>query len=184
MRLEVVALGDAVASVVDRTGIRGRSDLDPWRDICGVYLQAAIFMPENAANKAPRAAVDARQKFQKFINELESHGLRRRLRYPKSRQALEHFLKINMRILSNVYFQELNLSAVTKILKSTMTWHRFCANSLMLIHVPRIRQTNRSPGPASLLQPIRWRGTFRSRIHQGYLFPSVGGTTLFGPTSG
>ncbi|KAK5060612.1 hypothetical protein LTR16_010382, partial [Cryomyces antarcticus] len=57
--------------------------------------------------------------------ELEASGVVQRFKKRDSRAALDQFMQINWSVLQNMHFHELNLKAMSKILKSVYIFHWF-----------------------------------------------------------
>ncbi|RDW73858.1 hypothetical protein BP5796_07300 [Coleophoma crateriformis] len=111
----------------------GKSDLYRWRELFDIYVQAGIFFSTQELDHGRRTSTIALKQLQWFQNEVIRAGIVDSFKIPESRQALKCFVAINVALLRNLKFQEINQLAITKILKS-----RSCT-TLLPIH--RANQT-------------------------------------------
>lgn len=117
MSSEIVALGHDIARLSKPTHI-AKNDLEKWRAIFGLYLDAGVFFSTRDEDHGYRNNGRAAKQLTWFRSEMERLDLARSFRLPESRVALERFLGLNVDLLRNLHFQEINRLAVTKILKS------------------------------------------------------------------
>jgi E3 ubiquitin-protein ligase BAH len=97
-----------------------KTDLARWREIFDVYLQAGIFFSTNELDHGSRTSMVARKQLQWFEQEVTKRGVAKSFKLSASRGALQRFLAINMTLLQNLKFQEINQLAISKILKSML----------------------------------------------------------------
>jgi len=107
MTSEIVALGKEVEQVVKPKRF-SRTDLARWRQIFELYLDAEIFFATHEQDHGHRTS-------QKALKQLE---LVQDFKLPESKVAFTRFINLNASLLKNMQFQELNKTAVAKILKS------------------------------------------------------------------
>lgn len=117
MSSEIVALGHDIARLSKPTHI-AKNDLEKWRAIFGLYLDAGVFFSTRDEDHGYRNNGRAAKQLTWFRSEMERLDLARGFRLPQSRAALDRFLGLNVDLLRNLHFQEINKLAVTKILKS------------------------------------------------------------------
>lgn len=116
MKADVAALGVAVAAAA-RPHRFSQSDLNRWRAILERYVEAQLFFSTREAdNHAPRTSVEAVERLQWFQRQVE--GLSLAFKLAASRTAFARFLALNAELLQTLKFQELNRTAIEKILKS------------------------------------------------------------------
>ncbi|KAI9833851.1 MAG: hypothetical protein M1826_006374 [Phylliscum demangeonii] len=115
MSEQVAQVGDLIVRAT--TPSRRTTDLGPWRTIFELYLEGAIFFSTREQDHGVRDAASAGRQLQWFFDEAERRGVRRAFRSRESSAALESFVRLNGRLLRNVTFQELNRTAIVKILK-------------------------------------------------------------------
>jgi hypothetical protein len=145
MSKEIMELGKEVSRVAKPTRFSS-SDLTRWRHIFELYLDAEVFFATHEQTHGARTSKDALRQLQWFQSEVEKRDLVKSFKIPESQVAFARFLKLNLSLLKNLQFQELNKLAVMKILKSTSRHHSY--HSLLigiLIRLSawsRIRQAN------------------------------------------
>lgn len=114
---EIVELGDQVSTLA-RPSRFSKSDLARWREIFELYLDAEVFFATHEQEHGARPSQKAIVQLQWFQGEVEKKGLASRFKIPESKIAFTRFLTLNLNLLKNLQFQELNRLAVSKILKS------------------------------------------------------------------
>jgi E3 ubiquitin-protein ligase BAH len=112
-------LGNQVAKVTDPSK-RGKNDLERWRELFDIYLQAGIFFSTNELDHGSRNSIVALKQLQWFQAEVMKRGLVKSFKMPASREAFNMFTSLNLTLLRNVKFQEINQLAISKILKSKL----------------------------------------------------------------
>lgn len=121
MNGSIVALGSEIAEVAKpRKGLinLSKSDLYRWREIFELYLAAQVFFSTNEAAGGVRNSEKARKQLVWFQNEVNKRQLSYKFKLESSAAAYNRFLELNVTLLQNVQFQELNQTAVVKIIKS------------------------------------------------------------------
>lgn len=117
MVAEIEALGKEV-SLACRTKRFHRNDLERWRRIFELYLDAEVFFATHEQDHGARSSPAALRQLQWFQAEVEKHRLVKNFKLRESKIAFDRFLKLNVVLLKSLQFQELNKLAVYKILKS------------------------------------------------------------------
>lgn len=115
------ALGTEVSDVArPRKGFvkLSKSDLYRWREIFELYLAAQVFFSTSELAGGPRDSERARKQLVWFQDEVNRRQLPQQFKIESSVVAYSHFLDVNAKLLHNLRFQELNRTAVTKIIKS------------------------------------------------------------------
>lgn len=115
---EINTLAHEIAKVADPLKSHKASDLYAWRDIFEMYIESGIFFSTNERNGGTRNSTVAQTQLQGFMDILDRQASTKRLKRNESRIALEQFLRINLDLLRNLKFQEINQTAMAKILKS------------------------------------------------------------------
>jgi E3 ubiquitin-protein ligase BAH len=95
-----------------------KSDLYRWREIFELYLAAQIFFSTNEAAGGLRKSEKAQKQLVWFQDEVNKRQLPQKFKIESSATAYAQFLSLNATLLQNLQFQELNQTAVTKIIKS------------------------------------------------------------------
>ncbi|KAI1105386.1 SPX domain-containing protein [Jackrogersella minutella] len=115
---EIVLLGqDINIATKPSKGRKARGDLETWRKIFELYLDARIFFSVLETDHGARTSSQAVEQLRWFQEQVLSKKLIHHLRIENSRQAYTRFLNLNALLLQTLKFQEINNLAVTKILK-------------------------------------------------------------------
>ncbi|KAL2151533.1 hypothetical protein VTH82DRAFT_6631 [Thermothelomyces myriococcoides] len=120
MNDKISILGNEIAEVAKpRKGLAkfSKSDLYRWREIFELYLAAQVFFSTSEAATGLRTSEKARQQLVWFQEEVEKRQLLQRFKLESSATAYAHFLALNATLLQNLQFQELNQTAISKIIK-------------------------------------------------------------------
>jgi hypothetical protein len=121
MNDKIHSLGTEIAGVAKpRKGLikLSNSDLYRWREIFELYLAAEVFFSTNEAAGGLRKSEKARKQLVWFQDEVNKRELPQKFKIESSAAAYAQFLALNATLLQNLQFQELNQTAVTKIIKS------------------------------------------------------------------
>lgn len=113
----VMELGKEV-SAVSKPSRLSKSDLARWRQIFELYLDANVFFATQEQDHGARSSQKAVKQLQWFQTEVDNRGLAKHFKIQESQEAYNRFLQLNLNLLKNLQFQELNRLAVSKILKS------------------------------------------------------------------
>jgi hypothetical protein len=95
-----------------------KTDMYQWRALFDVYLQACIFFSTKEQDHGSRKSATSARQLGWFQSEVTRQGLVDAFKLPASRQAFARFIAINITLLQNLKFQEINQKAIGKILKS------------------------------------------------------------------
>ncbi|KIW02862.1 uncharacterized protein PV09_05915 [Verruconis gallopava] len=114
---EISGVGDSLAKVVDPSTKSGRADLDQWRRIFELYMDTSVFFNIGERNHGVQQFSAAQERYNKFLSNAQKANLLRKFKRKESMNALQHFLRINVELLQNLRFQEINQTAMIKILK-------------------------------------------------------------------
>ncbi|KAI0424943.1 RING-14 protein [Xylaria sp. FL1042] len=115
---QIILLGDELGKAVEPSrGRRAKADLDIWRHIFELYLDARVFFSSRETDHGARTSTQAVEQLHWFQNQTVQRKLVQKLRLPTSHTAFEKFVRINTALLSILKFQEINRLAITKILK-------------------------------------------------------------------
>ncbi|KAJ4131912.1 hypothetical protein NW768_006112 [Fusarium equiseti] len=116
MTSEIVALGKEVEQVVKPKRF-SRTDLARWRQIFELYLDAEIFFATHEQDHGHRTSQKALKQLEWFQDQVAKQHLVQDFKLPESKVAFTRFINLNASLLKNMQFQELNKTAVAKILK-------------------------------------------------------------------
>ncbi|OLN87635.1 putative RING finger protein C6B12.07c [Colletotrichum chlorophyti] len=116
MVTEIVALRRDVSHLTKPSRL-SKSDLERWRAIFELYLDAQVFFSTHEQDHGSRDSRTAAKQLQWFQDEITKRNLVKAFKIPESREALVRFLRLNAVLLKNLQFQEINQVAIYKILK-------------------------------------------------------------------
>jgi len=114
---EIEALSREVTSLAKPSKF-SKTDMNRWRELFDIYLQAGIFFSTHELDHGSRDSTVALRQLEWFQSQVTRRGLVKSFKLPASRNALDRFIRINVTLLRNLKFQEINRTAITKILKS------------------------------------------------------------------
>ncbi|CAE6468537.1 unnamed protein product [Rhizoctonia solani] len=122
---QISSLADAISSCSGPPARDRKSDLYAWREIfqlwveCQIYRGGATERERASGEGGIRDVTQAEKRLGMFASEVVKRGLgdRRTLKSPKSRDALQTFLNLNVHILDLKKFELANAEAARKILK-------------------------------------------------------------------
>lgn len=114
---EIQALGNEVSKLAVPVK-SSKTDLDRWREVFNLYLQARVFFSTSELDHGSRTSSVALRQLQWFQRQVTGLDIPQSFKLARSREALHRFTRINMTLLRNLKFQEINQLAITKILKS------------------------------------------------------------------
>ncbi len=97
-----------------------KTDMYRWRELFDIYQQAQIFFSTREQDRGSRNSAAAARKLCWFQSEVTRRGLLEAFKLPSSCQTFGRFVKINILLLRNLKFQEMNQLAIEKILKSKL----------------------------------------------------------------
>ncbi|GAW17896.1 hypothetical protein ANO14919_073640 [Xylariales sp. No.14919] len=118
LETQIAALGEELGKAVEPSrGRRAKADLDAWRQIFELYLDARVFFSSRESDHGARTSTQAVEQLHWFQDQVVQRKLVQRLRSGTSHAAFDNFVSINTALLSILKFQEINRLAVTKILK-------------------------------------------------------------------
>lgn len=117
MTKDVVALGKEITEVT-RPSKFSKNDLSRWRDIFELYLDAQVFFSSGERSHSTRTSSASLKQLVWFQDEVARRDLPGRFKLPASQVAYGRFLRLNAALLQNLKFQEINRTAIRKILKS------------------------------------------------------------------
>ncbi|KAH6844908.1 SPX domain-containing protein [Chaetomium sp. MPI-CAGE-AT-0009] len=120
MNDKIKTLGTEIAQVAKpRKGVLNlsKSDLYRWREIFELYLAAQVFFSTYEVASGLRKSEKAQKQLVWFQEEVNKRQLPQKFKIESSATAYAQFLALNATLLQNLQFQELNQTAVTKIIK-------------------------------------------------------------------
>ncbi len=115
---EIGSLGQEIAKIAAPSQSSARTDMYIWREIFSLYTNSQVFFSTSEQDKHTRDTGTAEKQLQHFSIRLRDLNVTQSFRRKQSYVALDRFLHLNLVLLRNLSFQELNTTATTKILKS------------------------------------------------------------------
>ena len=132
MTQEITELGKEVSRAAKPSRF-SKNDMSTWRKIFELYLDAEVFFTTHERDHGNRSSKTALKQLQWFQNEIEKRNLPQKFTIRESNQTFSKFLNLNVTLLKNIQFQELNRLAVYKIIKSTHSVSMFGRMSTMIL---------------------------------------------------
>lgn len=129
---EISALGREISTLAAPSHGSAKSDFYVWREILSLYTECSVFFSTNEREQFQRNSSAAQIQLEKFSEKMSEVKAAKRLRRRESHIAMDRFLHINMILFRNLKFQELNATAITKILKSRSHVHPGIKQQLMV----------------------------------------------------
>lgn len=117
MEASITILGEEISAVARPSKKFSKSDISRWREIFDLYVDAQVFFSSHELDHGSRSSTKAVKQLVWFQKEVQSRGLLEKFKVPSSRLAYARFLHLNAALLQNLKFQEINKTAITKILK-------------------------------------------------------------------
>ncbi|KAF8592143.1 hypothetical protein K439DRAFT_1656201 [Ramaria rubella] len=93
----------------------GKSDLYTWRAIFQLYMEAQVFESTSERDRGQRSIKDSEARLAQFAHRVGEGGFS--FKMATSRNGLERFLQLNVRLMNLKKFQSANTDAARKILK-------------------------------------------------------------------
>ena len=121
IRSHVLQLGQSITGVAAPNSRNNKSDLYPWREIFRIYLESGIFFSNlESESHQERTVEKATERLTFFADEIRRLGIQTKFKNPYSPSLFKMFLSVNMDVLRVMRFHDINRTAMTKILKSTV----------------------------------------------------------------
>ena len=115
---EIGDLGKVVSRLARPVKGMQRTDLYAWRAIFNLYLESSVFFSTNENESFGRSPAQAQRQLQVFSTRLDNLQKSNTILLKDSKAALQRFLLVNASLLRILKFQQLNMRAAGKILKS------------------------------------------------------------------
>jgi hypothetical protein len=116
-------LGTVLTKATDPSNSKAKQDLARWRRIFELYVDSRIFFATNEQDHGTHSGAQAQEAFGLFLQKAQKANLLNKFKMKESSVALHQFLEINTQLLKCLKFQEINQTAMTKILKSNCKQH-------------------------------------------------------------
>lgn len=116
MNQEITNLGQELALVTKPSRFH-RTDLEPWRHILELYVEAEVFFATREQAHGTRSSQNALKQLKWFQDQVEKEEYAKKFKLRPSQAAFGRFLRLNASLVKYLQFRELNQLAVRKILK-------------------------------------------------------------------
>ena len=115
---QIVGLGRRLNDISDMSSKKSRKETYAWREIFRLYIESQIFFSSNEQDAGARTSQQASTRFQEFAKALTEEQQQKSVKMPKNaKEALDGFMNINLNLLRFMKFQEINRTALAKIMK-------------------------------------------------------------------
>lgn len=114
---EIIKLGHELRDLKANKSKRSKQEIEVWRRIFELYADAEVFLSSHEADAGSRDYTHAQEHFQHFSKALQTqqNGV---LKISKPvAESLSRFLNINIKLLRLMKFQDINRTALAKIMK-------------------------------------------------------------------
>jgi E3 ubiquitin-protein ligase BAH len=120
----ITTVGRTLAKATNPSDSKAKQDLAHWRRLFELYLDSRVFFATNEQDHGSQNFTEAQKRYAMFLEKAQKQGLLIKFRKRESADALQQFLSINMELLQNVRFHEINQTAMFKIMKSKFSLRR------------------------------------------------------------
>lgn len=115
---EIVCLGHELDELKHSRSKKAKASINDWREIFRLYIESQIFFSSHEQDAGLRDSKHAQTQLERFNRDLTAFMSKRKSSLdPAAQAALDRFLDINLELLRFIKFQEINLTALSKILK-------------------------------------------------------------------
>jgi hypothetical protein len=115
---EINRLGNELRALRASKSKRSKKEVETWRKIFELYSDAEVFLSSHEADAGARDAAHAQKQLQAFTQTLSAQQKKDTFRLgDTANTALARFLQINVNLLRLIKFQEINRTALNKIMK-------------------------------------------------------------------
>jgi E3 ubiquitin-protein ligase BAH len=117
---DILEVGSTISKATNPDDKKGRQDLLKWRALLECYVDAEVFFATNEQDHGIRGSKEASKRYAEFLANAKSAGLLTPDGYrgKDGRKAVQMFLNVNEELMQCLRFQEINRTAMSKILKS------------------------------------------------------------------
>lgn len=114
---QITQLGKDLRALKASKSKQSKKEIEAWRKIFELYSEAEVFLSSHEADAGPRDATHAQKQYQSFSQSLSTQQQEVVKLGTEANVALARFLNINVNLLRLIKFQEINKTALTKIMK-------------------------------------------------------------------
>jgi hypothetical protein len=138
----ITQLGDTIVKLTDPSSKEGRHDLAAWQQVFELYRNSRVFFSTNEQDHGTHSAKMAQAQFMHFLEMAQKQSFLTKFKTEDSYVALRQFVQINIELLQNLKFQDINQIAIGKILKSRLRFFNDLGRLAEIITF-RVRQAHR-----------------------------------------
>jgi E3 ubiquitin-protein ligase BAH len=115
---EINQLGRELRLLRESKSRRSKKEVETWRKIFEIYSDAEVFLSSHESDAGARDAAHAQKQLQFFTQSLTAQQSKESFKLGnEANAALSQFLRINVKLLRLIKFQEINRTALNKIMK-------------------------------------------------------------------
>jgi E3 ubiquitin-protein ligase BAH len=114
---QVVKLGDRLNSLSASSSSKSKKEIYAWREIFRLYTEAQVFFSSSEKDAGYRDAEHASTQLQRFCTALETQQKKSLKLGKDGKKALDGFIHLNLGLLRFMKYQEINRTAMSKIVK-------------------------------------------------------------------
>ena len=115
---EILDLEQEIRKAAEAPKASTRSDLSTWRDTFDLHTNIGVFFVKTEQATSIRNPAVAQDRLASYIKTIDKQEFQRKFKDKRSRSLLQKLLTLNVILLRNLKFQDLNATAMAKILKS------------------------------------------------------------------
>jgi E3 ubiquitin-protein ligase BAH len=113
---QIVQFGSDLTALTESSSKKSKAEIEAWREIFRRYVESQIFFSTVEQGPGLRTSLAAQKKLEEFSNALQTDQKKLKLN-AHGKAAVTSFLQINASLLQFMKFQEINRTALTKIMK-------------------------------------------------------------------
>jgi E3 ubiquitin-protein ligase BAH len=117
LQKQVVKLGDRLNGLSASSSSKSTKEIYAWREIFRLYTEAQVFFSSNEQDAGCRDAERASTQLQLFCTALEKQQKKSLKLGKDAKKALDGFMRLNLDLLRFMKYQEINRTAMSKIVK-------------------------------------------------------------------
>ncbi|EXJ59893.1 hypothetical protein A1O7_04040 [Cladophialophora yegresii CBS 114405] len=118
LQAEINQLGSELRALRASKSKRSKKEVETWRKIFELYSDAEVFLSSHEADAGARDGAHAQKQLQTFTQSLSAQQKKAPFRLgDNANTALSRFLQINVNLVRLIKFQEINRTALNKIMK-------------------------------------------------------------------
>jgi len=114
---EIIKLGHELRDLKANKSKKSKQEIDAWRQIFEMYSDAEVFLSSHEADAGSRDYTHAQEHFQIFNKTLATQQNGALKLSKPATESLGRFLNINIKLLRLMKFQDINSTALSKIMK-------------------------------------------------------------------